>query len=54
MLQAGAVKGLSSVSLIVRDRVTRQRPQTTTFEERGEPKQNRTDVFLLSSLTPYR
>ena len=24
--------------LIVRDRATRQRPQTTTFEEKGEPK----------------
>ena len=27
------------VSLIVRDKVTRQCPQTTTFEEKGEPKQ---------------
>ena len=26
------------VSLIVRDKVTRPCPQTTTFEERGEPK----------------
>ena len=29
-----------NVSLIVRDNVTRQYPQTTTFEEKGEPKQN--------------
>ena len=43
-----------NVSLIVRDKVTRQCPQTTTFEERGEPKQNRTEVLLLTSLTPYR
>ena len=29
-----------NISLIVRDNVTRQYPQTTTFEEKGEPKQN--------------
>ena len=34
-----------NVSLIVRDKVTRQRPQTTTFEEKGEPKQIRTKVL---------
>ena len=28
-----------NVSLIVRDKVARQCPQTTTFEEKGEPKQ---------------
>ena len=27
-----------NVSLIVREKVTRQCPQTTTFEEKGEPK----------------
>ena len=43
-----------NVSLIVRDKVTTQRPQTTTFEEKGEPKRIRTDVPLLTSLTPYR
>ena len=30
-----------NVSLIVRDKVTRQSPQTTTFEEKGEQKQIR-------------
>ena len=41
--------------IIVRDKVTRQCPaQTTTFEEKGEPKRNRTEVPLLTSLTPYR
>ena len=40
--------------LIVRDKVTRQCPQSTTFEEKGKPKQIRTEVPLLSSLTPYR
>ena len=34
------------------DKVTRQCPQTTT--EKGEPKQIRTEVPLLTSLTPYR
>ena len=41
-------------NIIVRDKVTRQRPQTTTFEEKGEPKQIRTEVPLLTILTPYR
>ena len=46
ILQTVALKGLRwavmraifNVSLIVRDPVTRQCPQTTTFEERGELK----------------
>ena len=42
------------VSLIARDKVTRQCPQTTTFEMKGEPKRIRTVVPLLTSLTPYR
>ena len=40
-----------NVSLIVRDKVTRQRSQITTFEEKGEPKRIRTEVPLLTSLT---
>ena len=44
-----------NVSLIVvRDKVTRQCPQTTTFEEKGQPKWYRTEVFPFTSLTPYR
>ena len=43
-----------NVSLIVRDRVTRQCSETTIFEEKGEPKRIRTEVPLLTSLTPYR
>ena len=43
-----------NVSLTVRDKVTRQRPQTTTFEEKGEPKRIRIEVPLLASLAPYR
>ena len=34
------------VPLIVRNKVTKQCPQTTTFEEGGEPKRNRTEVLL--------
>ena len=37
----------------MRDKVTRQCPQTTTFQKKGEPKQIRTEVPLLTSLTPY-
>ena len=43
-----------TVSLSVKDKVTRQCPQTTTFEEKGKPKRVRTEVPLLTSLTPYR
>ena len=41
-----------NVLLFVRDRVTliRQCPQTTTFEEKGEPKWIRPEVPLLTSL----
>ena len=41
-----------NVSLMVRDKVTRQRPETE--KEKGEPKRIRTEVPLLTSLTPYR
>ena len=44
-----------NVSLTVRNKVTRQCSQTTTVEEKGEPKTgdlNRGPV--LTSLTPYR
>ena len=40
--------------ITVRDKVTRQYPQSTAFEEKGEPKWIRTEVPLLSSRTPYR
>ena len=38
----------------MRGKVTRQSPQTTTFEEKGETKRNRTEVLLLTSLTSHR
>ena len=43
-----------NVSLTVKAKVTRQCPQITTFEEKGEPKRYRTEVFPLTSLPPYR
>ena len=38
----------------MRDKVTRQCPQTTAFEVKGQTKQILTEVPLLTSLTPYR
>ena len=42
-----------NVWLFVRGEVIRQCPQTTIFEEKGKPKQNQTEIILLTSLTPY-
>ena len=53
-IKMGSDESHFNVSLIVRDKVIRQCPQTTTFEDKGDPKQIRTEVFLLTSLTPYR
>ena len=52
----GSDESLFNVSLIVRDKVVRRRPQTIIFEEKGEPKRIRTEVplALLTGLTPYR
>ena len=54
-IKMGSDENHLNVSLIVRDKVIRQCPQTTTFEEKGsgEPKQIRTG-HQLTSLTPYR
>jgi len=53
--KVGSNESHFNVSLvIVRDKVTRQCPQNTIFEEKGEPKQIRTEVPLLTSLMPYR
>ena len=40
----------NQVSLIVRDKVTKQCPQTTSFEEKGQLMLIRTKVPLLTSL----
>ena len=53
-IKMGSDESHFNVSLIVRNKVTRQCPQTTTFEETGQPKQIRTELPLLTSLTPYR
>ena len=50
-IKTGRDESHFNVSLIVRDKVTRQCPQTATFEVRGDPKQNRTMVLLIR-LTP--
>ena len=52
-IKMGSDESHFNVSLIVRDKVTRECPQTTTFEEKGEQKQIQTEVPLLTSLTPY-
>ena len=53
-LKMGSVESRFRVSLIVRDKVTSQYPQTTTFEEKEEPKRFGTEIRLLTCLTPYR
>ena len=52
----GSEESHFNVLLIVRDEVTRQCPQTTTFlfEEKGKSKRNQAEALLLTSLTPYR
>ena len=53
-IKMGSDESRFNVSLIVRDKVIRPCPQTTTFEEKGEPKRYRTEVLPLTSLPPYR
>ena len=53
-IKIGSDESHFNVSLIVRNKVTGQGPQTTTFKETGEPKRIRTEGPLLTSLTPYR
>ena len=48
-IKMGSNESHLNVSLIVRDKVTRQCPQTTTFEEKGEPKRIRTEAPLLNT-----
>ena len=53
-IKMGSDESHFNVSLIVRDKVTRQCPQITTCEEKGEPKRVRTEVPQLTNPTPYR
>ena len=52
-IKVGSDESHFNVTFIVRDKVTRQYPQTTTFEVKGELKQIKTEVPLLTSLMPY-
>ena len=54
LIKMGSDESHFNVSLIVRDKVTRQCPQTTILEVKGESNQIRTEVLLLTSLPPYR
>ena len=53
-IKMGSDESHFNVSLIVRDKITRRYPQTTTSEEKREPKRYRTEVLPLTSLPPYR
>ena len=53
-IKMGSDESHFNVSLIVRDKVIRQCPQITAFEEKGEPKRIRTEIPLLTSLMLYR
>ena len=53
-IKMGSDESHFNVSLIVRDKVTRPCPRTTTFEENGEPKRYQTGVLPLTTLPPYR
>ena len=53
-IKMGSDESHFNVSLIVRDKVTRPCPQTTTFDEKGEPKRYRTEVLPFTRLPPYR
>ena len=51
-IKMGSDESHFNVSLTVRDKVTRQCPQTTIFEVKVEPKRIRTEVPLLTSALP--
>ena len=53
-IKVGSDENHFNVSSYMMDKVTRQCPQTTTFEEKGVPKWYQTEVIPLTSLTPYR
>ena len=47
-IKMGSDESHFNVSLIMRDKVKRQRPETTIFEEKGQPILIRTEVPLLT------
>ena len=52
-IKTGSDESHFNVSLIVMDNVARQCPQTTTFEETGEPKRIQTEALHVTTLTLY-
>ena len=50
-IKMGSDESQFNVSLIVRDKVTRQCPHTSTLEVKGEPKQIRTRAPLLTTIS---
>ena len=50
-LRWAAMRAILMFQLEVMDKVTRQYPQTTTFEEKGEPKRYRTELLPVTSLS---
>ena len=55
-IQIGCNESHFNGSLIIRDKVTRQCPQTTTFEEKGESRSGfePKSLSVLTSLMSYR
>ena len=51
-IKMGSDESRFNVSLIVRDKITRPCPQTTTFEEKGESKRYQTEVLPLTIFPP--
>ena len=47
-IKMGSDESHFNVSLMVGNKVTKQCPQTTAFEQKGEPKRIRTEVPLLT------
>ena len=52
-IKMGSDESHFNVSLIVRNKVTVSTNHNPS-EKKGEPKRNRTEALLLTSLTPYR
>ena len=48
-IKMGSDESHFNVSLIVRDKVTRPCPQTTTFEEKGEPRSFHLPAYRLTA-----
>ena len=46
-VKVGSDESHFNVSLIVRDKITRQCPQTTNFEEKREPKLTKHSMLVL-------